>query len=145
MRPPSQLARGAVKPTRNAPAAGGGATNRLTTRYEKFETASIDLPCIGLESDRSSVDANAFVDRMNTAVEATAMPTAASRPQWSRILGRARRSERRSTSRNDWRRATVMLGRAGMLAGAGAFWGRVVAATESPASGSAANAACSER
>ena len=36
-----------VKPTRNAPAAGGGATNRLTARYEMFETVPIGLPAAG--------------------------------------------------------------------------------------------------
>ena len=49
---------------------------------------------------------------MNTAVAATAAPSEARNPQWVRIRGSERRSSLSCTSRNEPRKAAMMLGRA---------------------------------
>src|SRR3954451_20399599 len=107
----SQLAGLDVKPMRNPPAAGGGATNRLNARYDRFDTVLSCLPASGSATLQSIVCASSYVETTNTMELRTAIPIAARKPQWVRTRGAARRSPRRSAGRMVPRNAAVRDGR----------------------------------
>src|SRR5262245_1748038 len=96
---------------RNPPAAGGGATNRLSARYEMFEIELSSLPWNGSVAVQSIDAASSLVESTKAIELTTATATDASTPQWVRTEGAARRSPLRSSGRMAPRKAAVIDGR----------------------------------
>ena len=97
MKPPSQLARVAMNPTRNAPAAGGG-LNASVARVN-----GVGLALITAVRPAVSPTGTACTAGENEMTKKTAAPIvaadAARNPHWVTIFGSARRSARRLTGR----------------------------------------------
>ncbi len=119
--------------------------------YEMFDTVPIGCPAAGSDSVRSSVEANSFVETMNTAVAAIEAAEAARKPQCVTILGSDRRSALTSAWRNAPRKADEKLGRcwAGAAGAAGVAFAERVGAPEVAATAASSSsvswAACSAR